>query len=388
MSLHWTKALYGRLKRLLAPRPRWQQLLAILILLGLLGSAGGLLFAWLGLAPVAASSGHWPITRWFLHFAMRNAVETRSLGTEVPNLRDPALVLKGAGHYATGCAPCHGAPGESRSLVVQHITPEPPFLPDRISRWQAPELFWIVKNGIKFTAMPAWPARQRDDEVWAVVAFLQEMPAMSPARYEQLAFGARADAGPGGEAATDRLRPLSDPPGPPLDNCVRCHGERGLGRGSGAFPKLAGQKPDYLLASLRAFARGERHSGIMQAVAAGLNEAAMVDLSKHYAARPAGPGGAALPDPGAVDRGRRLARQGDPKRGIPSCVDCHGPAQEATNPYYPRLDGQYPDYLAQQLRLFQSGRRGGSPYAHVMEVAAEGLDRAQIHDLAAYYGSL
>lgn len=352
-------------------------------------AAGGFLFVWLGFAPVAASAGHWPLTDWFLHFAMRNAVETRSLGTKVPPLDDPAAVLKGAGHYATGCAPCHGAPGEARSLIAQQTTPPPPFLPHKIPGWKPGQLFWIVKNGVKFTAMPAWPALEREDEIWAMVAFLQQLPGMSAERYERLAYGSRADIGPGQDASPDRLRALAEPLGAVLANCSRCHGNEGQGRGTGAFPKLALQREAYLLASLRAFADGERYSGVMQPVAAGLNDDTMAALAEHFARRVKpvqSPSGLEKAD--AIERGRLIAEQGVFEQGIPACIDCHGPRAGPRNPMYPNLAGQYADYLLLQLRLFKSGQRGGTPYAHVMTTVAQRVSEQQMRDLAVYFASL
>ena len=86
-------------------------LLGVALTLLVLG-AGALAVTSAGLVSIAASSGHWPVTSWFLHYSMRRAVSTQSLGTEEPDdLTDPALVLKGAGHYHTGCLACHGGPG-------------------------------------------------------------------------------------------------------------------------------------------------------------------------------------------------------------------------------------------------------------------------------------
>jgi cytochrome c553 len=367
----------------------WKQALLGLTVLAVLFAGGGFLYAWSGLVPIAASSGHWAITSWVLGFTMRNAVETHSLGTQVPPLDDPALVLKGAGHYATGCAACHGAPGEARSLIVQQMTPKPPFLPPMISEWTPAQLFWIVKNGIKFTAMPAWPALQREDEVWAMVAFLQQLPALTSEQYERLAYGERANAGSGADATPDHLRPLAEPLGPALANCVRCHRADGAGRGRGAFPKLADQTEAYLLASLQAFAKGERFSGIMQPIAAGLSEDTMRALAGYYADQ-AGFGVPPAPTdaPDAIARGKAIAEQGVPEQGIPSCADCHGPKQAPRNPIYPKLAGQYAGYLALQLELFKAGKRGGTPYAHIMQSIAKRLSAEQIRDLAAYYASL
>lgn len=360
--------------------------LAGLALLAALGAGGGFLYAWSGLVSIAASSGHWPVTAWFLHFSMRSAVRTQSLGIKVPPLDDAKLVLKGAGHFENGCSPCHGAPGQPRALIARQMVPEPPELAPRMSRWEPEELFWIVRNGIKFSAMPAWPAQGREDEVWAVVAFLRQLPKLDAEGYRELAYGPGALAIDGGPP--DHLRPLSEPLGPVLASCVRCHGKDGNGRGEGAFPRLAGQNEAYLLASLRAYAAGERHSGIMQPIAAGLDEDSMRRLASHYAALPGSGSRAPVEKPEVLRRGQATAMQGHYEQGTPSCADCHGPDRTERNPLYPEIAGQYADYLALQLELFKLGTRGGTAYAHIMHSAARRLTAEQILEVANFYASL
>ncbi|WP_217475805.1 c-type cytochrome [Stutzerimonas stutzeri] len=361
----------------------WRRVVAAVALLAALAGTGAFVLVSLGLVSISASSGHWKATGWLLHYAMRRAVSTQSMGIEVPPLDDPALVLKGAGHYHTGCLACHGAPGQARSLIVQQMTPEPPYLPPRIEHWTPQELFWIVKHGVKFTAMPAWPAQQRDDEVWAMVAFLRAMPGLSPERYRQLALDGRSG------DASDPLRSLQDPLGPVLANCNRCHAEDGGGRGEGAFPRLAGQREPYLIGALQAYARGERHSGVMQPIASGLEPAVLEALARHYAELPA-VSRTQAPRPAAdvLALGRSLAERGVPERGIPSCLHCHGPKNGSRNPMYPNLAGQYARYLKLQLELFTAGKRGGTEYAHIMHSAAQRLTPEQMQALADYYASL
>ncbi|MGA6097909.1 c-type cytochrome [Stutzerimonas marianensis] len=366
----------------------WKRVVAAIALMAALAGTGAFVLVSLGLVSIGASSGHWKATGWLLHYAMRRAVSTQSMGVKVPPLDDPALVLKGAGHYHTGCLACHGGPGEQRSLIVQQMTPEPPYLPPRIERWEPQELFWIVKNGVKFTAMPAWPAQQRDDEVWAMVAFLQAMPGMSPERYRQLALGGRSEeiAKP---VTPDHLRPLQDPLGPVLANCNRCHAEDGGGRSEGAFPRLAGQSEAYLLSALQAYAGGERHSGVMQPIAAGLEPEVLKALAQHYAELPpVSRTDAPEPTPDLLAQGLSLAERGVRERGIPSCIHCHGPEDSPRNPMYPNIAGQYARYLKLQLELFTAGKRGGSEYAHIMHSAAQRLTPEQIAALAEYYASL
>jgi cytochrome c553 len=365
----------------------WRRAAAgVALLTGLAGVTAALL-ASLGLVPISASSGHWKATGWMLHYVMRRAVSTQSMGIEVPPLDDPALVLKGAGHYQTGCLACHGAPGRKRSLIVRQMTPEPPFLPPRIAHWEPQELFLIVKHGVKFTAMPAWPAPQRDDEVWAMVAFLQALPGMSEQRYRELALGDRTEDSRGSRAA-ESARPRDDVLAPVLADCSRCHGVDGNGRG-GLVPRLTGQSQAYLHGALRAYARGQRHSGIMQSVAAGLEPSVLKALARHYARLPV-PARADEPQASAeaLERGRTLAERGVPERGVPSCVHCHGPKRSPRNPMYPGIAGQYSGYLKQQLELFTAGQRGGSEYANVMHSAAQRLTPEQMQAVADYYASL
>ena len=171
--------------------------LAILVALAV---AGGLLLAWSGLVSVAASSGHYAITTWFLHYTMRQAVKTQSSLVEVPAgvLDDPGQVALGAVHYADGCAPCHGAPGEPRSPLVLAMTPPPPWLPRVIPTWDTEALFWIVRHGVKYSGMPAWPTQARADEVWAVVAFLRALPDLDAATYRRLVAGPERRTADGG----------------------------------------------------------------------------------------------------------------------------------------------------------------------------------------------
>ncbi len=344
----------------------------------------GFLVAASGVIPVRASSGHWAITHWFLSFSMHRSIRTHAMGTEVPPLDDPNLALKGAGHYDLACAHCHGSPSRPPSGVTRAMTPPPPTLSRSLAEWGPAELFQIVKHGIKLTGMPAWPSQPRDDEVWAMVAFLRVLPRLDAPAYRRLVDGqapARGDL-PGGE-----ILPRAEVPSAVLAGCARCHGTRGEGRGAGAYPALAGQRPGYLLASLEAYARQTRHSGIMGPVAADLRPEDRVALARYYAAMPA-PSRAGASPSGDIARGREIAHRGVRGRRVPACVACHGPGGRPRNPTYPRLAGQYGGYLALQLQLFQSHRRGGTPYAHLMDRAAHGLTPDQIRDVARYYASL
>lgn len=73
---------------------------------------------------------------------------------------------------------------------------------------------------------------------------------------------------------------------------------------------------------------------------------------------------------------------------MPACSDCHGLSSGPRNDAYPLLAGQPAEYLELQLLLFATGRRGGSPFAHLMDHAGPRLDAAQRRDVAEYYAGL
>lgn len=380
---------------------RLAMLVPVVALLGFLVAASGIV-------PLRASSGHWAVTEWLLNFGMERSIALYSRGIEAPPLDDPVLVLKGAGHYDFGCRPCHGGPQLEHPRIAQEMLPPPPHLPPQIERFDPAELFYIVKHGEKFTGMPAWPSQTRDDEVWAVVAFLLKMPEMDEEAYRELVEGPeRRDAvgaAPALERETDEKSAPSAPeegllwsqgtpadadvPGSVTDRCGRCHGIEGGGREVGSFPRLDGQSPHYLFASLKAYASRERHSGIMQPIAVTLSDDEMREIALYYSRLDASPASPVEMDAAAVERGERIAAEGIPSKRVPSCMDCHGPGSSPRNPFYPHLAGQYAEYIKLQLELFKDDRRGGSVYAHLMHPTAEDLTEEEMRDVALYYGSL
>jgi cytochrome c553 len=335
-----------------------------------------------GVVPIKASSGHWAITAAFLDFAKTRSVFTHSLGIRAPALDDAALVLKGAGHYETACLPCHGGPGRAIPPVVTAMTPTPPELNERrLARWSPQELFTIVKHGIKFTGMPGWPVQQRDDEVWAMVAFLRRLPTLDAAAYQQLIHGDVLRLNRASEGAVDSM------PAAVGSLCSRCHGANGTGRGAGAIPSIAGQRSAYMYASLHAFRERHRFSAIMSEVAARLTDDAMREIAAYYERLPARVPGASG-DEAAIARGRRIAERGIPERDIPACRECHGPTAFPRNPAYPSLTGQHAAYLRSQLMLMQERRRGGTTNVNLMHAFVGRLSESEIRDAAEYYAAL
>ena len=342
------------------------------------------LFAWSGVYSIAASSGHLAVVSKFLQFGMQNSVATYAVGIEAPPL-GPAHVEQGMLYFQSGCAPCHGAPGLSRNPVALGMLPQPPDLTRVSDDWSDAQLFWIVKHGIKYTGMPAWPAPSRDDEVWALVAFLRRMPQI-PAEEYKAATRLRDGESQGARTMANEgliVGPFA---------CGGCHGARGEGSPLGGVPRLAGQKTAYLEMALEDFAAGSRPSGMMAPPAANLDRQQRAELAGYYASiklDEVAKSDISEKAEKARQLGAILAEHGAPSRGIPACQACHGRDGRASEniPQYPALAGQHAFHLANQLRLFRAGKRGGR-LAEVMSAAARGLTDEDIEGVAMYYNAL
>lgn len=333
----------------------------------LAGVLGAFLLAWSGLIGVGASTGHWKATDWFLHWVMRSSVRTAALGTNVPVFTEGMLPMA-AGHFEAGCAICHGSPAMARPKSVSRMLPAPPDLKDKIATWTDAELFQIVQHGIRFTGMPAWPVANREDEAWAMVAFLRRYRDLDAERYRALA----------GYTATQS--PAADTV---LGTCNGCHMPEHLGAES-LIPNLAGQSERYLEQALAAYANETRPSGTMAVAVQGLSEAEQQTLARHFANLPLVTLQSTVKSP-LARRGESIALKGDAGRRIPACLSCHDKVD--ANPAYPRLSGQTEAYLANQLQLFVGKKRGGGPFKELMTQAAAHLQDEDIAALAAYFAA-
>ena len=339
---------------------------AIVALIGV--GAAGMLFAWSGIFNIAASSGHWAITDWFLHWTMRNSVKTHSFfdTPKDPRMLDGELV-SAAGHFAAACASCHGAPGVRPSPVMQKATPHAPNLAVNAREWSDRHLFYILEHGVKFTGMPAWGAKGRPDEIRRMVAFVRRLPTMSPEEYWRLS-GEAAGAGSVGAQGVDSGT---------LAGCVACHGADGKGRGQADIPVLGGQNPRYLAQALADYASGKRASAVMQNAAATLRPEERVALARHFAAMP----GLTGPRPAQDARVRQIVERGLPERQLPACVSCHAPGKPQ-----PVLYGQKATYIAERLRRWKGAKEvvDARKPQEVMPVLARRIPEEMIEPIALY----
>ena len=157
-------------------------LVALIVLVGAIGVA----FIYSGLYNVSARWRDSAPVAWVLSTTMDHSVHRHARGIKAPPLDDPTMIEAGLSHYREDCVMCHGAPGVKIGEVGRGLNPDPPEMTEAASDWRPSELFWITKNGIRMSGMPAWGVTHSDKDIWEVVAFARKLPGMKPAEYQAM----------------------------------------------------------------------------------------------------------------------------------------------------------------------------------------------------------
>ena len=155
---------------------------ALIILLLIAGFAG--IYIYIGAYNIAADAPHSRFVYTTLDALRERAITVRSRDIKPPaDLNDPKRIAAGAGLYNEMCTGCHLGPGLEKSEMSQGLYPPAPEL--ALGNNHAPEqMFWIIKHGVKLSAMPAWGKTHDDQLIWDMVAFIRQLPKMSPEQYK------------------------------------------------------------------------------------------------------------------------------------------------------------------------------------------------------------
>jgi mono/diheme cytochrome c family protein len=160
----------------------------VLTLIGavLAAALGAGLFVGSGLYNIGADDHHTKAVLALITQLRDRSIDARSDSIDPQLSATPAMIKSGAEHYAALCVGCHLAPGVTKSDLRTGLYPHPPNLAQEDMQ-ESRRAFWIIKHGIKMSAMPAWSKTLDDAEIWDVVAFVRKMPSLTPAEYQQLA---------------------------------------------------------------------------------------------------------------------------------------------------------------------------------------------------------
>ncbi len=161
-------------------------LIGFILALFVMAAAGvGIILS--GAYNVAATAPHTRVGAWLLDTAKRRSIAVRGSSVQTPQQLTEEQALRGFKEFNEMCVTCHGAPGKKPSEAGKGLLPQPPDLAQAIQSWDRPHLFWIVKNGIKMTGMPAFGPTHEDSEIWDIVAFIERLPTMTAEQYSGMA---------------------------------------------------------------------------------------------------------------------------------------------------------------------------------------------------------
>lgn len=171
-------------------------------------------------------------------------------------------------------------------------------------------------------------------------------------------------------------------------SCASCHGAAGNSTIS-MNPNLAGQAHEYTVKQLVDFVKGDDlgtasrrgpngADSIMTPFASALTEEDRHNVAYYLALQPLNYETApTATNEETMELGQKIWRGGLPERRVPACAACHSADGAGIPSQYPRLSGQFPEYIAEQLQLFRNGDRANS--AMMTEIA----DRMTDRDIAA-----
>ena len=145
-----------------------------------------LIFFYSGWYNVSAMNEESGIMKWVLNTTKDRSIESRSKNISVHDLNDASMIKEGFEHYNEMCVSCHGAPGEEETELSLGLNPPAPYLVDEAKEIDPKELFWVTKNGITMTGMPAWGKTHSDEKIWAIVAFIKKLPNITTEEYQKM----------------------------------------------------------------------------------------------------------------------------------------------------------------------------------------------------------
>lgn len=185
--------------------------------------------------------------------------------------------------------------------------------------------------------------------------------------------------------------------------CSACHSTDGNSM-SAAFPKIAGLGEKYIYKQLKDISNKDpgkptRTVVEMTGMLDGFSDKDLTDIAAYYAAQNMQLAGAKeielqlnsgvkLKAKESLALGEKIYRAGNPETGVAACTACHSPTGKGNTPAgFPRVGGQYAEYIEKQLKAFQAGDRSNDDAAMMRTVAGK-MNAAEIKAVANYIAGL
>jgi mono/diheme cytochrome c family protein len=188
--------------------------LALIGALAIIVGIGAAVFFLGGFYNVAATAEDPGIVKWALIQTRTASINRHATDQPPANINDAQAVQAGAKAFAAhGCANCHGAPGVEWQKYSEGLNPDPPDLKKIVDQITPAQLFWVVKNGINMTGMPSFQlAGAKDEEIWAIVAFVKKLPTVSETDYKTWTSPPVAPVAPASATPPPAAQPAPNPP--------------------------------------------------------------------------------------------------------------------------------------------------------------------------------
>lgn len=156
------------------------------ITLAALALLAAVLFIWFGVFNISATEKHWGVTTKLLDVVRERSIETRSKDIHAPSMDAAVSLSKGAKNYAAMCAQCHLAPKMEPTELNLGLYPQPPLFYNSDEKRELASTYWIIKNGLKLTGMPAWGAFHTEQQLWELALFVTKLKGMNEGEYKEL----------------------------------------------------------------------------------------------------------------------------------------------------------------------------------------------------------
>ena len=162
------------------------KVIGVVVAIFLISVGAVVAFAYSGVFEIAATTSDARVVQWVLETTRENSVRKGAEQIVVAELSGEDRLPRGAKAFDEMCANCHGAPGRDPFLGARYMNPSPPDLADAARDSPPQELFWVTKNGLRMTGMPAWGPTHGDDQLWDLVALMKRLPELTPDGYSAL----------------------------------------------------------------------------------------------------------------------------------------------------------------------------------------------------------
>lgn len=154
--------------------------------LAVIGVFAALIVIYSGVFNIAATEVDSPPLNWLLVTVREGSIKFHARNIPVPQLTGETHRDNGFRIYRNECVMCHTPIGRTPRPMAIGFNPQAPGFGANSDDMSPAELFWVTKNGIRFTGMPAWEPSRSDQEIWDIVSFLMTLPKMSAADYNAL----------------------------------------------------------------------------------------------------------------------------------------------------------------------------------------------------------